>query len=223
MSTQPPDFDKSDLMSRFKLIFTWRKVIALALLVILLWVVACHADISIMPAVPVTPLLTPRQQTAVGAVATTSATNPPAVFQLFWTVTNLVAVQTSTSADSGWQDWGVWSTNSVAFTNDLSPHRYFRLVETNAANVTLSWTQSPSQLVAGTKIVWGILPGVYTATNDAGTNLTLTVSNLNCGTTYDFAAFNYSAAGAVSALSSNLSYTVPVPTNSIPKLTIKKI
>ena len=79
------------------------------------------------------------------------------------------------------------------------------------ANVTLAWNLSTNPIVAGINIYFGGASGVYTNKTDAGMASSLTISNLASGDTYYFAATTYSAAGAESALSSEVSYTVPMP------------
>ena len=81
------------------------------------------------------------------------------------------------------------------------------------ANVTLAWNPSTNPIVAGYKIYYGGASGNYTNKTSVGTNTSFTVSNLLNGGTYYFAASTYSAAGAESALSSEVSYTVPVTVN----------
>lgn len=78
-------------------------------------------------------------------------------------------------------------------------------------NVTLAWNPSANPVVAGFNIYFGGTSGVYTNKTSVGTATSLTISNLVAGDTYYFAATTYSAAGAESALSSEVSYTVPTP------------
>ncbi len=87
-----------------------------------------------------------------------------------------------------------------------------------AANVTLMWNPSPDPIVAGYDIYFGGASGVYTNAIDAGTNTSLTISNLTVGATYYFASTTYSAAGAVSAFSSEVAYIVPASPVSPPTL-----
>jgi hypothetical protein len=80
-----------------------------------------------------------------------------------------------------------------------------------SANVTLAWNQTSNPIVAGYDIYYGSASGVYTNVINAGNNTSVTISNLINGSTYYFAAATYSAAGAVSALSSEVAYTVSQP------------
>ena len=80
-------------------------------------------------------------------------------------------------------------------------------------NVILSWSPNKDPIVAGFNIYYGGISGVYT--NKTSISVTastsLNISNLLMGNTYYFAASTYSDAGAESALSSEISYTVPMP------------
>lgn len=80
-----------------------------------------------------------------------------------------------------------------------------------SANVTLAWNRSSNPIIAGYDIYYGGASGVYTNVIDAGNNTSVTISNLINGATYYFAAATYSAAGAVSALSGEVAYTIPQP------------
>ncbi len=87
------------------------------------------------------------------------------------------------------------------------------------ANVILGWNSIANPIVAGYNIYYGGASGVYTNVINAGSNTSVTISNLINGVTYYFASTTYSAAGAVSAFSSEVSYTVPaVPVNQPPTL-----
>jgi hypothetical protein len=81
-------------------------------------------------------------------------------------------------------------------------------------NVTLAWNPISSPLVAGFNIYCGGASGVYTNKINAGKNTSLTISNLTAGATYYFASTTYSAAGAESAPSTEVPYTVPSPSPS---------
>ena len=79
------------------------------------------------------------------------------------------------------------------------------------ANVKLAWNPSTNPIVAGVNIYYGGASGVYTNKTSVGKATSLTVPNLVVGATYYFAETTYSAAGAESALSGEVSYTVPAP------------
>ena len=78
-------------------------------------------------------------------------------------------------------------------------------------SVTLAWNPISNPLVAGFNIYFGGASGVYTNKTAVGMATSLTIPNLVIGATYYFAATTYSAAGAESALSGEVAYTVPQP------------
>lgn len=83
------------------------------------------------------------------------------------------------------------------------------------ANVKLAWNPSTNPIVAGYDIYYGGSSGVYTNKTSVGTATSVTIPNLVNGATYYFAATTYSAAGAESALSGEVAYTVPVPVSEL--------
>ncbi len=83
------------------------------------------------------------------------------------------------------------------------------------ANVKLSWNPSPDPIVAGFNLYYGGASGVYTNKTSVGAATSLTVPNLVIGATYYFAATTYSVAGAESALSGEVAYTVPAPASGL--------
>ena len=110
-----------------------------------------------------------------------------------------------------------------------------------AANVTLAWNPSCDQIVAGYNVYYGSITNPqyskpitnydkcsgtysvgYAITNAIFTNkisttgTSYTISNLQAGVTYDFCATTFSAAGAESAFSLAVTYTVPRHTNHPP-------
>ena len=91
------------------------------------------------------------------------------------------------------------------------------------ANVTLAWSAITNPIVAGYKIYYGGASGVYTNQTTVGNATSLTISNLQNGSTYYFAGSTYSAAGAESSLSTEVSYIVPAavsPVNQPPTLKV---
>jgi hypothetical protein len=84
-----------------------------------------------------------------------------------------------------------------------------------SANVTLAWNPSSDPLVAGYNIYYGGASGVYTNKTSVGLVTSLAISNLVSGDTYYFAATTYSAAGAESAFSGEVVYTVPTPPSGV--------
>lgn len=84
-------------------------------------------------------------------------------------------------------------------------------IPTNSpGSVTLGWTASTTSPVAYT-IYYGPASATYTNTVSAGTNLTVTVSNLVRGATYWFAAIATATNGLVSPPSNEISYQPALP------------
>ena len=88
---------------------------------------------------------------------------------------------------------------------------FVALLTANGATskVTLAWDPSPGT-IAGYRVYQGIAPLNYTAVANTKT-ASATMSNLVIGVTYYFAVSAYDSAGLESALSSEISYTVPPP------------
>ena len=78
-----------------------------------------------------------------------------------------------------------------------------------AAVVDLEWDPNTAPELAGYKIYWGTSNGNYTSSKDAGNNTICTITGLNEGTTYYFAATAYDSEGAESDYSNQISHTVP--------------
>jgi hypothetical protein len=72
-----------------------------------------------------------------------------------------------------------------------------------AADITLAWEPSPGT-VAGYRVYYGVTPGVYTLTVDAGTQTTRTIQGLTGGVRYYFVVRAYSSAGLESANSNEV-------------------
>src|SRR5262245_59736646 len=85
--------------------------------------------------------------------------------------------------------------------------------ETIAGNVTLAWNRNPEPSVSYV-IAYGTQPGNPTSSNDVGTALTGTVSNLVEGQRYYFVVYAYVMA-AISAASNEVNVvvaaTTPIP------------
>ena len=78
-----------------------------------------------------------------------------------------------------------------------------------AAEVTLAWDTNGEPDLAGYKLHFGTVPGVYTSHVDVGNQTRYTVSGLVSGRTYYFAASAYDISGNQSDYSSEISHTVP--------------
>jgi hypothetical protein len=87
----------------------------------------------------------------------------------------------------------------------------FLPVSSGAARVTLAWDANSEPDLAGYKIYYGLSSGTYSFIVEAGNVTTHTISNLQEGLTYFFAATAYNTAGFESDLSPQVSYTVPLP------------
>ena len=83
------------------------------------------------------------------------------------------------------------------------------------ARVTLAWNPIANPLVAGYNIYYGRTSGVYTSKISAGVSTNMTVTNLIVGATYYFATTTYSAGGAESAKSGEVSCLVPAPAPAV--------
>jgi hypothetical protein len=79
-----------------------------------------------------------------------------------------------------------------------------------ADGLFLNWNPSPSSNVIGYDVYYGATSGIYSyKVSVTGTSVTL--SNMVPGQTYYIAATAYDAAGNESPFSSEISYTVPMP------------
>jgi Concanavalin A-like lectin/glucanases superfamily/Immunoglobulin domain/Fibronectin type III domain len=87
-------------------------------------------------------------------------------------------------------------------------------------SVTFAWDPSADPNVVGYNIYYGTTTHVYTSKVSVGNVTTATISGLVEGTTYYFAATTYDALNQESALSDEISYSVPVTaTNQPPVIT----
>jgi hypothetical protein len=78
-----------------------------------------------------------------------------------------------------------------------------------AASIELEWDPNTEPELAGYKIHWGTSSGNYTASKDVGKTTTCTLTGLDEGKTYYFAATAYDASSNESGYSNQISYTVP--------------
>jgi hypothetical protein len=77
--------------------------------------------------------------------------------------------------------------------------------------VSLAWNPSSNSEVAGYFLSYGNSSGVYDQRIDAGTNTTVSLTNLVLGVTYFFVVKAYNLAGVESDPSNEISYLVPYP------------
>lgn len=84
----------------------------------------------------------------------------------------------------------------------------------HAAEVTLSWDKNAESDVAGYKVFSGTSSGNYTNSIDVGNWTTCTISGLQEGKTYYYAAKAYNTAGQESGFSNEVSYSPPIKTSS---------
>ena len=86
--------------------------------------------------------------------------------------------------------------------------------------VTLAWDPSPgTNIIANYKVYYGVASATYTNSAAAGTNTTVSVSNLVEGATYYFAATAVDTSGLESDYSTEVSTLIPIKlTNQPPTL-----
>ena len=81
--------------------------------------------------------------------------------------------------------------------------------DAHPAQVTLAWDVSTNSNIAGYKVHYGNSSGSYQAVIDVGNTTTCTIPALLDGTTYYFAASDYTTSGIESGYSNQVSYTTP--------------
>jgi len=116
-------------------------------------------------------------------------------------------VQTSTNLLTWTTATNTTATNaSLAFTAGQA--RMFRLSASNAPpqSVTLAWDPSPgTNVIANYNVYYGVASATYTNVVAAGTNSTVSISNLVNGTTYYLAATAVGTSGLESDYSTQVS------------------
>jgi hypothetical protein len=121
-------------------------------------------------------------------------------------------VQTSTNLLTWTAATNTTATNvSLTFTGDKS--RTFRLSASNAPpqSATLAWDPSPgTNVIANYNVYYGVASAPYTNVVAAGTNTTMSISNLVAGTTYYFAATAVDTSGLESDYSSEAVWKCPL-------------
>jgi hypothetical protein len=83
--------------------------------------------------------------------------------------------------------------------------------DVHGANVTLAWDPNPEANLKGYKVYYGSASGNYSFMVDVGNWTSLTISGLEAGKTYYFAATAYGPAGEESGMSGELRYDTPRP------------
>src|SRR5256885_11329107 len=78
-------------------------------------------------------------------------------------------------------------------------------------SLVASWNPNPEPDIAGYRLSYGTLSGVYTAAMDVG-NVTSYSFSVTGGLTYYFALQAYDAMGFMSAYSAEVAVLVPLPT-----------
>lgn len=102
------------------------------------------------------------------------------------------------------------------FTSSVSFLIFGAITPAEATQSALVWWQpSPSTNATGYKIYYGVSSGSYTNYISVGNVTNVQVSGLIEGTTYYFAARAVDTSGDKSALSPEVSYTVPPPTSTL--------
>jgi Fibronectin type III domain len=121
-------------------------------------------------------------------------------------------VQTSTNLLTWTALTNTTATNvSVAFIGDKA--RVFRLSASNAPpqSVTLAWDPSlGTDVIANYNVYYGVARATYTNVVAAGTNTTVSISNLVAGTAYYFAATAVDTFGLESDYSAEVSALIQV-------------
>ena len=79
-----------------------------------------------------------------------------------------------------------------------------------AASVDLEWDPNTEPQLAGYKIHWGTSSGNYASSKNVGNTTTCTITGLDEGRTYYFAATAYDGAGVESDYSNQITYLVPL-------------
>jgi hypothetical protein len=94
----------------------------------------------------------------------------------------------------------------------LTPSAFSLLPFTSAAHaaaVTLAWDSNQTLAVAGYRVYYGTTSGHYTNMISVGNKTSYTITNLNTGRTYYFAATAYDYSGNESGFSQEIQYTAP--------------
>ena len=88
------------------------------------------------------------------------------------------------------------------------------------SSLTLAWNPGSGSAIAGYRLYEGAACRTYTNVINVGNVTTKTVTGLVGGATYFFAVTAYNTNGQESDFSGELSYTVPLPTNTPPTIAL---
>ena len=83
------------------------------------------------------------------------------------------------------------------------------VLDASAETITLAWDNDSSQDISGHRIYYGTASGNYQYSIDAGNNTSCSISDLQAGETYYFAATTYNFSNIESDYSAELTYQVP--------------
>ena len=117
------------------------------------------------------------------------------------------------SEDLGFESFQRRRSSCVSLTSIGNNELMFRLSASNAPpqSVTLAWASSPNaNVIANYNVYYGVASATYTNVVAAGTNSTVSISNLVFGTTYYFAATAVDASGLESDYSTEVSAPISV-------------
>src|SRR5271168_4602220 len=88
--------------------------------------------------------------------------------------------------------------------------KIFELPANATISLNVAWIATPDTNVAGYKVYYGTASRQYTNVIVAGNVTNISISGIEPGTAYYFAATSYDAAGWESYYSPEISFTVPV-------------
>jgi chitinase len=92
----------------------------------------------------------------------------------------------------------------------LIPCTLYLIPAAYAASVNLGWDPNTEPQLAGYKVYWGTSSGNYTTSKNVGNTTFCTITGLDEGKTYYFAATAYDGDGIESDYSNQVTYTVPL-------------
>jgi hypothetical protein len=97
----------------------------------------------------------------------------------------------------------------------------FMALDAHGAGLTLAWDPNPEANLAGYKVYYGTASGSYSSVVDVGNFTSLTISSLEAGKTYYFAATAYAASGEESAKSNEIRYDIHIPDGNLSPMASK--